>query len=546
MNARWTAVALFVGALALYLFTLQPGLTWGDGIRLQREVITAESFILAEIVDVDFAPDPLPFARLGVAAWDHPLYVMLGHSLVRLLPWLDPLWVVNAISALFGAGAAALLFWWLQGHLRWGAALFGALALVVSHTFWWHAVTSEVYTLFAFLLLLALVALEEFERNGRFHFLLLAAFTMGLGLANHLLAGLAFLALALYWLLARQNPLRYLRRWTDTLWLALAFLLGFAPYWVQLLRMLRTFPLSEVLGPATGATFLQGSLALAPTALLQSVVTYLIFLVYQFNPLGVGLGVVGFARGGQTHAALWQKAVALYAVYALFGLVYQVADQFAFFLGAHLFFAAGMALGADFLLVEVWPARQRLLAAVYTASVLIMPLLYSAAPDLLRAGGIDDAAFGVPQIGTGMRDGLAYYVIPSKRGDTAAADFGREVLDNLPPDALLLAEWYVDTDEYFVLRYFAVVEGLRADVEILGWPTEDPFSFDPALAVTAVDTAVTTRPVYLASLSEEFYAASDLLARYCIVPEHGLYRVLARADGVERPCLPPEAATTLP
>ncbi len=217
---------LFVGVLALYLFTLQPGLTWGDGIRLQREVVTAESFILAEIVDVDFAPDPFPFARLGVAAWDHPLYVMGGHTLIQIFPNVDALWIVNAISAVFGAAAIALLFLWLDWTVARVAALFGALALAVSHTFWWHAVTPEVYTLFAFLLLLALVSLEAYERDGRFGWLLLASFAMGLGLANHLLAGLAFVALLIYWLLSRTNPLSYLRRWTDAVWLLLVFLVG--------------------------------------------------------------------------------------------------------------------------------------------------------------------------------------------------------------------------------------------------------------------------------------------------------------------------------
>ncbi|HEC22737.1 MAG TPA: hypothetical protein ENI95_07455, partial [Chloroflexi bacterium] len=76
------SLILFALVLGFYLYTLQPSLSWGDGTRLQREVITGESFILAELVDVQFAPDPFPFAKLGVAAWDHPLYVILGHSLV--------------------------------------------------------------------------------------------------------------------------------------------------------------------------------------------------------------------------------------------------------------------------------------------------------------------------------------------------------------------------------------------------------------------------------------------------------------------------------
>ncbi len=97
-----------------------------------------------------------------------------------------------------------------------------------------------------------------------------------------------------------------------------------------------------------------------------------------------------------------------------------------------------------------------------------------------------------------------------------------------------------------MLRYFAVVDGLRPDVEMLGWATVDPFVFDSAVAVSAVEEALPVRPVYLASLSEEFYAASDLLTRYCIIPEHSLYRVLERNQEESRPCLPPDAATTLP
>ena len=100
MRTRILVVLLFLAVLAFYIVTLQPSLAWGDGIRLQREVVTAESFILAEMVEpalseverVDFADDPLPFARLGVAAWDHPLYVMLGHTLLRALPAVYNLW----------------------------------------------------------------------------------------------------------------------------------------------------------------------------------------------------------------------------------------------------------------------------------------------------------------------------------------------------------------------------------------------------------------------------------------------------------------------
>lgn len=550
MKPHAAALLLFTAVLAFYLYTLQPSLAWGDGTRLQREVVTAESFILAEMVDVPFAPDPLPFARLGVAAWDHPLYVILGHALVRALPGVDPLWLVNAVSAVFGAGAIALIFLWIHANTRsLPASLFAALALAVSHTFWWHAVTPEVYTLFAFLLLLAVYSFDRYERHGRFRDLLLAAFALGVGASNHLLAFLALPALALYLLLARKSPRALNLTAIRLFWLVLAFLLGFAPYLVQLLRLLRTFPPEMVMGPAVGATFLRGSLATTPALLLQSLVGYLIFLVYQFNPLGVLLGAYGWWIGRRAYPVLWAKAVALYAVYLLFALVYRVADQFAFFLAAHVFWAVALGMGTAVLLdaaQSFTAARRRALGLLLAASVLLMPLLYAGAPRLLRAVGIDEAAFGVPQVGNGVRDGLAYYVNPNKRGDTAAAAFGRETLQRLPPDAVVLAAWYVDTDEYFVLRYFAVVEGMRPDVALVGWPTVDPFTFDPALAREKIAADLPQRPVYLASLSEEFYDARTLLTLYCVQPEDNLYRIYSRSAADEQTCLPPSAAQTLP
>lgn len=560
MRTKLIALLLFILTLVFYVYTLQPSLAWGDGIRLQREVITAESFILAELVDVAFAPDPYPFARLGVAAWDHPLYVMVGHGLVSALPGIESLWLVNLVSAVFGAGAVVLLFLYCRRHLNvWLAALYAALALAVSHTFWWHAATPEVYTLFAFLLLLAVYWFDAYEANGHVLYALGSAFALGLGAANHLLAFLALAALGLYWLLDG----RWRRPWPQLnrrhLFLlagcVLVFLIGFAPYWVQFLRLLRTFPLATVLGPAIGTTFFRGSLAFTPVQLLEGVISYLLFLVYQFNPLGVAIGVYGWWVGRRAFPRFWKQMIALYIIYLSFGIIYQVSDQFAFFLGAHVFWAAAMGMGIASVGEQKsrgaeeqgsgrWSAvggRRSAVGRWFIAGcwllLLVMPLLYGQAAAWLRTVGVTEEVFGVPQVGVGVRDGLGYYVNPNKRGDTAAHAFGVNTLDNLPPSAVILAEWYTDTDEYFVLRYFTVVEGRRPDVEILGWPLEDPFGFDTALATAVVATELPHRPVYLASLSAEFYDAPVLLRHYCIVPENNLYRVYPREEREERPCL---------
>jgi hypothetical protein len=413
------------------------------------------------------------------------------------------------------------------------------LALAVSHTFWWHAVTPEVYTLFAFLLLLFIYWFDAYEENGRFRYLLTSAFVLGLGMANHLLAALAFPALILYLLLARKKRRDFPLKFSQYFWLAAAFLFGMAPYLLQFLRLLRTFAPEQVLGTAVGTTFLQGSSALSLPLLGQSALSYFIFLFYQFLVVGVLLGLYGWLSGRQSYPALWYKAAAFYLVYLAFGLLYRVSDQFAFFLGAHIFWATAMGMGMAQLEAEVWPDRRRLLSAALALPIVLMPLFYDAAPELLERAGVREEDFGVPQVGTGARDGLAYYVNPNKYGDITADVFGLETLYNLPPDALVVAEWYTDTDEYFVLGYLQAVRDLRTDVELVTWTTVDPFTFDSDRVVQLVAEAAPQRPVYLASLSEEFYDAPTLLAEYCIVEEDNLYRVYARDDGVERPCLGP-------
>jgi hypothetical protein len=305
-----------------------------------------------------------------------------------------------------------------------------------------------------------------------------------------------------------------------------AFLAGYSLYLIQLARLLRTFSLGTVMGPVVGTTFLRGLLEMTPSLLLTSLLTYLMYLFFQFGPVGLLLSIYGFWKGAQDDASLWRKAVTFFAVYALFGVLYRVSDQFAFFLGSYIFWAMAMAMGAARLAKRVPEQGRRWLAAVLALAVLVMPPLYGAAPGWLRSVGVTDRRFGIPQIGAGVRDGLNFYINPNKRGDDAAYRFGKETMESLPPDAVVIAQWYTDTDEYFVLRYFAVVEGLRPDVELVGWPREEPIDFDSSLAVHKIETELNRgRPVYLASLSDAYYQAAALVERYCVVSEHHLYRV---------------------
>ncbi|MCB9113284.1 MAG: hypothetical protein H6634_18725, partial [Anaerolineales bacterium] len=71
---------------------------------------------------------------------------------------------------------------------------------------------------------------------------------------------------------------------------------------------------------------------------------------------------------------------------------------------------------------------------------------------------------------------------------------------------------------------------------------QDPAAFDNQDVLNVIEESMPDRPVYLASLSDRFYAASKLLEIYCIVPENNLYRIHPKGEsGLQ--CLGQDAVT---
>jgi hypothetical protein len=480
----------------------------------------------------EFSPDPYPFAKVGVAAWDHPLYIVFGHLLVSAFPFADSLWLVNLLSAIFGAASIALVF--LLTHRYTDsifASCYASLSLAVSHTFWWHASTPEVYTLFVFLLLASFYFFEEFERTNKQYLLLYSSFFFGLAASTHILAFLAIPTLGLYYLLSRKYHGFQIARLKNLLTPAFGFLAGFALYIIQFIRLSRNIPLNEIMGPVVGSTFLsQLGGTFSPILLGQSLLSYLFFLTVQFGPVGIILGALGVRKVFGDKDLSLRKIISFFIVFALFGIFYRVTDQFTFFIASYVFWVMLMGIGSIRVLSLIQQNSRFLLPSILALLILATPFFYTILPRLAEMGGINDSTIGIPKIGVGVRDGLAYYINPNKRGDTSAYDFGNQALENLEPNSVLIAEWYTDTDEYFIFRYFTRIKKLRPDVTVVGWASQDPFYFDSQLALDVIEESFPEHPVYLASLSDRFYAASKLIEMYCIVPENNIYRLYQKGD----------------
>jgi hypothetical protein len=474
----------------------------------------------------EYTPDPFIFARVGVAAWDHPLYIIAGHILVRAIPFLDSLWLVNFISALFGAASVMLIF--LLSY-RYSdsilASSYASLTLAVSHTFWWHSSTPEVYTLFVFLLLASFFFIDRFEINQDPSALFLSALFFGLAASTHVMAFLAIPAFGFYTLLTWSQRRFHISSWKFYVLPTIGFLTGFSVYILQFVRMVESFSFDEIIGPVVGSTFLSQLGSLSPLVFGESFLSYLFFLTVQFGPVGLVFGGLGIRRIIADKDLSFRKIVSFFIFFALFGIFYRVTDQFTFFIPSYVFWAILIGIGSDYIFSRLQGKARILFPAVFGLLLIATPFFYIALPRLAEQSSLNDASIGIPEIGVGVRDGLAYYLNPDKGGDNSAYDFGYQTISNLEPASLVIAEWYTDTDEYFILRYFTKVEKLRPDVTVVGWPSTDPFSFDSNLALDLIESSFMERPVYLASLSNRFYAASELVEAYCIVPENNLFKL---------------------
>jgi len=437
-------LAVFFTSLALYISTLAPGLLWGGG-----DFATFQT--MAYLLEVE-----LPGGIFG-----HPLWVILAHPFTWL-PVRDVAWRANLASAVFAAGALTLVFLTARRLTRSvPASLLATAALAVSHTFWTYAVMAKVYSLNALLLIACIYLLLQWGEGKQAIYLYAFAFLYGLSLLNHLV-----MATAAAGFLAYIGVITWRQRHTPGFWHPLpiavaAGLLGLAPY---LFLLARTGTAGSAVGTVIGFLRGLGYVLLRPSALMLGVGAGLALFLYQF-PATFLPGFLGLRRLGQRmKPEAWMLGLA--ALGNVLSLLASVDPRAAGgywwnihqYLLTYVIFALWIAAGFA-LLWPRWSARNAYLAAVLLLTVALPILLYAMAPQVARPFVSNLPGFR-PLPG---RDNLTYVLSPWKHRETGAREFGERILNALPPDSVLFADYSI----WAVVRYLQVVEGARPDVELV-------------------------------------------------------------------------------
>jgi hypothetical protein len=456
--ARIFADLFFVIPLALYGATACRGVGWLDSAMIVNNV-----FLL----------------KTGSWVNTHNLFVYLARLWTVLVPIDDLAWSLNLFAGLFGAITVHLIFragLLLTRNLL--ASTVGALALMVSHSLWWHSTMLEVYTLNTALIAAMLLFVARWSRGGKIEELYKAVLCFGLGVSNHVLMGLFLFAFLALFLIPRERA----ALWRPGVFATgvVLFLLGsqlwlakFEEDFVENLNRRPTWPEQTVaheqaaatytLYRATGGRFQESMFVedLAPTARWRWRANYLMLVVANFPsialPLGL-LGLVSFARDRALRTPFVFFATGLAAQVA-WSANYFIWDMYAFSLPVYVMFGLLVVFGADHLCRLGGRARIGLLATLPT--VALTPLLYVQVAAWAQSPGYWSGYFGA--LGArNLWDGAEFFANPNKRSYSRTEDVLAGYAATLPEGAHL---WDSDNKGYYPFHMYAQrVLGVRPDV----------------------------------------------------------------------------------
>ncbi|MDY7078883.1 MAG: DUF2723 domain-containing protein [Chloroflexota bacterium] len=458
-NARWippTALGLVV--MGLYLHTLLPSVGQADTFEFQVIV---------------------PLLRVAHPT-GYPLYVLLG-KLFTLLPLGNVAWRVSLASAVFATTAVLVLYaLLLRLTAQWLPAFLAALAFAFSSTFWSQAIVAEVYALHNLLLVVILwllFLLSEGDRGREAHRWQVIFFLIGLSFTNHLTTALLLpsVAIALLWDRPRLRP-------KDWLIAGVFLILGLSVYlfiplrWPALNRG-EWMKLPEFISYVTGGQF-HGALRLNGwrDPVRWSIVGRL--LREPFGWIGLGLaaaGVMGLAA--RQRRALALTGVAFLAFF-LYGLDYYVPDISVFLLPAHLILAVWIGAGVVYLSdiasrLSSFATHHSLLDVGYPIFITCY-LSFSLLP-------LSRIWVNLPLVDQSHNQG----------GYT----WGQYVLSlPLSLDSAVLA----DVEKFAPLYYLQQIEGMRPDLDLLLFGSEEHYYVELAARLEAGQTIYLAR--YLPNL----------------------------------------------
>jgi hypothetical protein len=479
-EVAWSAAAVALVALAMYLRTMLPSIAFWD---------TAEAQTVPYTLSI-FHPTGFPFYTLVGWAWTH------------LIPFGGVAWRMNLLSgvcvALAAAFAVLIIGQLAQERHRWtvaGAAAAGGLSFAFASEPWRNAIRADVHALHILLAALLVWLLISWRssvrarspRSGRW--LAAAALTFGLGMATHPLIGLCAFGIAAWVVLVDRH---IWRRWRLVLACTGLLVLGISVYaYIYLRAIIPPEPPLFYAHPNTLERFRYLVFAEQFHDLFDPLTSPLYNLGLKWTDAEVvlerqfiGPGWLIAAIGASVLAARDLRAFAFLMLLLVANVGYSMnfidGDIARYYMFAVLLGAVG--IGVALSAIAATAAR-----AVAEASRRALDFAGRRRAAVVAGAAVLVAGALLPAAGL-----LSFYPERAEQGANRDADLWvASVYNQLPPDAVIVSWWSYSTP----LWYHRWVLGERPDVTIL----DERNILDDGYGTIsgAIDRFLPYRPVYV-------------------------------------------------
>ncbi len=484
------ALLCFAAGLALYVFTLAPGLLRDDSAEFQTLAST-----------------------LGMThPTGYPVYILLAKGFTLLAPLRDIAYRVNLLSAVFGGLCLALVY--LAGRILLGWRLpgfFGALALGLDPVFWSQAIIAELYTAAAACLAAELALIFTWRLSDRSGYLFAAGLLGGLSLGIHNTVALAAPAILIYLFMTARSWRNWLAASLGA-GLGVALALG-AFLFLDALNVPSSY-FNSVARPSLSVWGLTSLEFASPYQRLSFLYTadqfrrfMLDFAIFQ-KLAGMyfgGMQWTTYALAGLGLLRLiwknWKEAllvVIAYATMLVFVLTYSIPDIYVFFIPTLIPLVvlvisglAGLMDAVRWLLSKAhsgsWSRWTTNLAALVLAIYLLSPALPDVQDSLQEGYPVFLSAYGLDQM-----------VFPARTPDAPHMQ-AKAIVDGIEDNAIVFTNW----DLLYSLYYVAHVEEGRT-----GMAFHETFPQDDVRKLVEserayIDANLGTRPIYTTEYSAE-------------------------------------------
>lgn len=457
-------MAAFIVPFIVYFMTLCRTIYWGDGIEL-----TTAAHVLG-------VPHPTGY----------PLFMLLGRLAMLIVPFGEPAMRMNLMCAGFGAGAVLMMYLLLRcvlmgwmaeaiGSERTGAlvAIGGAMVFAFSRSQWFHAVTTEVYTLHIMLVMAMFYLFVRWQQERREALLLWLTGASALALSHHTMAVFAAPLPVLAWIQWSLKNQKGAPSEKSAKFLGIAALLFILPFLLYLYLPLRAAAkpeinwghpatLDEFVWVVTGGDFrsqlymkfdpvtpftsenypvffeqrLRGLIDVAGNDFLM------LFDEARVAKLLIFLAVAAFSLFGILYLSKVDKLTALgWCLYLagtiFFVFTYNVTDFGAFYYPLWALAWPAAVIGGWMLVSQFWAVK-----GVHNARPVALLLLFLAAGTL---------TLNVP--------------FCNKSAYRGAIEYAHRILDAVEPGAMIVT---IEDNDIYPLWYAQIVEKRRPDAIVVG------------------------------------------------------------------------------